>query len=101
MPKRCREDISSSQHTGLSQLGNGQSPVSSVLNTLLFDFGGVFPQNIAGPGINQLEGVQDVIANARLGLGGQTGQFAGSKEIGSLELLHIRVAGRGQLPCAL
>ena len=41
-----------------------ESTISRVFKTLLLNFSGVFPDDVTAAGINQLEGVEDVIAGA-------------------------------------
>src|SRR5438093_481221 len=58
-----------------SETRRGGSPVSGVLQALLFDFRRVHPHDVAGAGVQKLEGVEDVIAGAGAGAGGHALEF--------------------------
>ena len=81
----------------LDASGHFPSPVSSVLDSLLLYLSRILPKNVAGAGVNQLEGIENVVADSGLGLGRQAGKFARQKKVGSLELLHVGVTRGGQL----
>src|SRR4051812_42124153 len=78
-------------------LPNSRLTVGRVLESLLFDFVGILPDDLAGPRIDQLEAVEDIVTGALRGPGRQAAQLAGEKIIGAFELNDVRIAGRGDL----
>ena len=68
------------------------SPIHRVFETLLLNLVEAFPDDVAGARVNELEGVEDVIAHALRGARGEAGELAGEEEIRALEFDDVRVA---------
>ena len=77
------------------------SAVSGVFEALFLDLGGAFPDDLAGAGVGETEAVEDVIAGALRGLGGQALEFAGEEIISAAEFDDGRIGASGDLAVAL
>src|SRR5262245_23879445 len=72
-------------------------PVGRILQALLLHLRGVFPDDLAGARIDQLERVKDIVTGAGLSASRHAFEFAGEEEVSSFELLNRRVGGRRDL----
>ena len=72
-------------------------PIGGVIKSLLFDLCEVLPDDDAGPGVDELEGIEDVIADPAGAFGGGTVEATGEEEVGALELDQVRVTSGGDL----
>src|SRR5439155_23680522 len=80
-----------------SRFVNSTLPIGRVFQALFLDLREILPDDGAAARIDQLEGIEDVIAGSARIARGQTLELASEEKVRPFELDHVRVAAAGDL----